>query len=96
MFNVSSLAILIPLSILAAVVTLEIVIVLRAKSILIEMILPLALGAVSMYYLFFFHEEYPTMKGGMYGTFFLVCFLVSLVAFGVTRLIVNKAETRID
>lgn len=96
MFNVSSLAILIPLSILAAVVILEILIVLRAKNILTEMILPLALGAVSVYYLFLFHEEYPTMKGGMYGTFFLVCFLVSLAAFGVTRLIVNKAGIRSD
>ncbi len=96
MFNVSSLAILIPLSILAAGVILEILIVLRAKNILIEMILPLALGAVSVYYLFFFREEYPTMKGGMYGTFFLVCFVVSLATLGVTRLMIDKAGTRSD
>jgi hypothetical protein len=81
MSNTSPLLILIPLSILTAVVAVERFIVLRVRNVIAGIILPLVLGSASVYYLFFFREERPTMKGGMYGTFYLVCCLVSFVTF---------------
>ncbi len=86
MFSTSPLLILIPLSILTAVVVVERFIVLWARNVIAGMILPLALGSASVYYLFLFREELPTMKGGIYGTFYLVCCLVSFVTFLVVKL----------
>ncbi|HHY17493.1 MAG TPA: hypothetical protein GX524_05400 [Firmicutes bacterium] len=90
MSSTSPLLILIPLSILTAVVAVERFIVLRARNVIAGMILPLALGSASVYYLFFFREERPTMKGGMYGTFYLVCCLVSFVTFLAVKFTSNK------
>jgi hypothetical protein len=90
MSMMSPLLVLIPLSILAAVVLVESLVAMRVKSLIAGMILPLAFGAVSLYYLFFFHEERPTMKPGMYGTFYLVCCLVSLVTLIVVKLVSKR------
>ena len=86
----SSLGVSFPLFVMILVIILEVFIVKRWKNVLMQLILPAILLVTSVYCLFFYRQEFPTMAPGMYGTFFLICFFLSLFALGITKMAVNK------